>query len=352
MPFSITLSSSDVLASLFIATGVANVWILMRALRELRDERSKRQTEHNGQCTASNATPAATTKAQLRTELTRLASEKNAGAPRVPTMEDVVRSRAKRNETVYATSPAALLNDLRTGNMRFWTGTAVRPELSAMERRALILQQAPKVAVLGCADSRVPIEIVFDQGLGDIFAIRVAGNVHGINVQGSLDYAIHHLRIKLVVVMGHEGCGAVKAAQLPEDQVANEEPMLRSLLTTMKADLASHSATLEAITDAKCREREAVAVNTQAQVLKILREPAVRGKVQRGELMVVGAFYEISSGLVEFFDPIAPDDLDTCVDVIPDPVMEKSVQANTSLAAKQVAAHADNNDTADIAGSA
>lgn len=84
------------------------------------------------------------------------------------------------------------------GNARFWMGLAERPEMSAMERRALIMAQSPKVAVLGCSDSRVPIEIVFDQGLGDIFAVRVAGNIYGDSTAASLDYAVAHLKVGVV----------------------------------------------------------------------------------------------------------------------------------------------------------
>lgn len=93
-------------------------------------------------------------------------------------------------------------------------GAATRPEVSAFERRALINLQYPSVAILGCSDSRVPIEIVFDHGLGDIFVIRVAGNCLDTTTGASLQYAVKHLRVKVVVVMGHEGCGALKVGSL------------------------------------------------------------------------------------------------------------------------------------------
>merc|ERR1712137_1245774 len=100
---------------------------------------------------------------------------------------------------------------------RFWMGIANSPEVSAFQRRALIMSQFPRVAILGCSDSRVPTEIVFDQSLGDIFVVRVAGNVLDLAAAASLEYAIHHLKVKVVIVLGHEGCGAVKAAFLPKD---------------------------------------------------------------------------------------------------------------------------------------
>merc|ERR1719331_1415618 len=97
-------------------------------------------------------------------------------------------------------TPSEVLQGLQRGNARFWAGKASRPESSAFERRALIMQQFPCVAILGCSDSRVPIEIVFDQGLGDIFVIRVAGNFADETTMASLEYAVKHLQVKVLVV--------------------------------------------------------------------------------------------------------------------------------------------------------
>mmetsp|Transcript_7410 Transcript_7410/g.20175 ORF Transcript_7410/g.20175 Transcript_7410/m.20175 type:complete len:504 (-) Transcript_7410:1542-3053(-) len=224
-----------------------------------------------------------------------------------PTMDDVIASINQRNDNVKSLTPQDVLTDLRAGNARFWTGKAARPDLTPMQRRALALGQAPKVAVLGCADSRVPIEIVFDQGPGDIFTLRVAGNVHGSHVAGSLDYAVHHLNIKLVVVLGHEGCGAVKAAQLAEADIKGEQPYLRDMLLGMKKDLKANSKDLDSIADPRARDREAVIANTRAQVHKILEDKAMRAKVKAGELLVVGGFYEISSGVVDLFEVVNPE---------------------------------------------
>merc|ERR1719343_428784 len=105
--------------------------------------------------------------------------------------------------------------------------------MSAFERRALISKQFPSVAVLGCSDSRVPVEIVFDQGLGDMFVIRVAGNCLDTATTASLQYAVHHLKVKVLIVMGHELCGAVKASQLPMDAIDKEPETLGRLLKSM-----------------------------------------------------------------------------------------------------------------------
>merc|ERR1712087_91128 len=120
---------------------------------------------------------------------------------------------------------------------RFWMGQATRPEKSAFERRALISKQFPSVAVLSCADSRVPVEIVFDQGLGDMFVVRVAGNCLDTTTTASLQYAVSHLKVKVLIVMGHEGCGAIKAASLPEEKIEQEPPALRVALLNLKEGL-------------------------------------------------------------------------------------------------------------------
>mmetsp|Transcript_20213 Transcript_20213/g.49844 ORF Transcript_20213/g.49844 Transcript_20213/m.49844 type:complete len:420 (-) Transcript_20213:623-1882(-) len=226
---------------------------------------------------------------------------------RAETLEEAKAFTEERNNEVRNMSPREILESLKAGNSRFWNGTPERVDMSAVERRQLIHGQVPKVAVLGCADSRVPIEIVFDQGPGDIFTLRVAGNVHGSHVAGSLDYAVHHLNIKLVVVLGHEGCGAVKAAQLAEADIKGEQPYLRDMLLGMKKDLKANSKDLDSIADPRARDREAVIANTRAQVHKILEDKAMRAKVKAGELLVVGGFYEISSGVVDLFEVVNPE---------------------------------------------
>ncbi|KAJ1621243.1 carbonic anhydrase [Pavlovales sp. CCMP2436] len=124
---------------------------------------------------------------------------------------DLARRKEARGDGMYtsASTPRETLDELKAGNARFWTGTAEAPNLSLIERTTLIDGQAPKVMVIGCADSRVPIEIVFDQGLGDVFVCRNAGNQCGDTVAGTVDYALNHLGIKLVVVMGSRpSCGS------------------------------------------------------------------------------------------------------------------------------------------------
>lgn len=194
---------------------------------------------------------------------------------------------------------AEVLAALQRGNARFWTGNASRPEKNAFERRSLIMKQFPSVAVLGCSDSRVPVEIVFDQGLGDMFVVRVAGNCLDTSTRASLDYAVHHLSVKVVVVLGHEGCGAVKAAGLPLDQINKESPALSEALKHIKSGLDEER--LAHVRDARAHDREAVATNVRRQVEQLSRNEAFAKKIRDREIIVVGAFYEISSGIVDFF---------------------------------------------------
>ena len=219
-------------------------------------------------------------------------------------MEDALQSAKEGCDKVKQLSPNQVLAKLQKGNSRFFSGRARRPEISAFERRALIKQQFPSTAVLGCADSRVPVEIVFDQGLGDMFVVRVAGNCLGPTTQASLEYAIHHLQVKLVMVMGHEGCGAIKAANLSKDYIRTESPSLSKVLFRLKSGLrkSDHSTHhLDQILDRRARDREAVVTNVRIQIEDLTKDPQVLKQVNEGKLIIIGAFYEISSGIVDFF---------------------------------------------------
>merc|ERR1712066_797453 len=211
-------------------------------------------------------------------------------------------------------TPAEVLAELQRGNVRFWAGQATRPEKRAFARRALISKQFPSTAILGCSDSRVPVEIVFDQGLGDMFVIRVAGNCLDTTTTASLQYAVHHLKVKLLIVMGHEGCGAVKAAQLPMDAIDKEPETLGKLLKGMRRGL--ETADLARVQDVKAADREAVTTNVKAQVETLMQDEGIMEQVQNGELIMLGAFYEISSGIVDFFHEVSGKDAVTVAPAI------------------------------------
>lgn len=235
----------------------------------------------------STATPAPSQEASQLENKLREAVEKGA------TMEEIAKLKTPTIRT-----PEEAIRMLKVGNARFFGGHARRPELSANERRAQIITQTPFAVILGCSDSRVPIEIVYDQGLGEIFAIRVAGEIVEPATAGSIEYAIAHLKTKLLVVMGHEGCGAVKAAMLPEKERNGEPENVRFLLDQIVPSVSN----LPKIRDEKARMREAVIANVRMQVKKAGENPVVKAAVEKKELAVIGAYYEISSGQVDFLE--------------------------------------------------
>ncbi|MBB6097694.1 carbonic anhydrase [Deinobacterium chartae] len=200
-------------------------------------------------------------------------------------------------------TPEEAIVALKHGNARFFGGQSRRPELSANERRAQIISQSPFAAVIGCSDSRVPVEMVFDQGFGHLFIIRVAGQVITPDTLGSVEFAVEHLGVKLLVVMGHEGCGAVSAAMLPPEKLAEEPENLRTLIERIRP--AVHG--LPYIRDRKARMREAVTHNVRYQVSLLRRNALVQQAEEKGSIRVIGAYYEIGSGAVDFLTE--PEDL-------------------------------------------
>ena len=208
-------------------------------------------------------------------------------------MEDI----AKLKEPA-AKTPEEAVRLLKNGNSRFFGGTARRPEMNANERRAQILGQTPFAVVLGCSDSRVPIELVYDQSLGDIFAVRVAGQIVDPATVGSVEYAVKHLKSKVLVVMGHEGCGAVKAAMLPSADVQGEPENVKYLVSKIAPAVTN----IPNIRDPKAKMREAVMANVRQQVALAKENPVIKEAVAKNQLAVVGAFYEISSGQVDFLE--------------------------------------------------
>ena len=224
------------------------------------------------------------------------------------TMEEI----AKLRDPI-ARTPQEALRALKAGNARFFGGQARRPETSAAERRAQILGQTPFAVILACSDSRVPTEIIFDQGLGTLFITRVAGNVVETGTIGSIEYAVNHLKTHIVVVLGHEGCGAVKAALLPAADRARETPSIQALLNEIVPSVSK----IPKIRDEKAKLREAVVANVRQQVFNIKKQPAIQAAIASNKIVVVGAFYEITSGAVDFFETdedlrIAQADYDSC----------------------------------------
>lgn len=209
------------------------------------------------------------------------------------TMEEIAQLREP-----IAKNPQEAIRALKTGNARFFGGVAQRPEMSAAERRAQILAQTPFAVVLGCSDSRVPIEIVFDQGLGNLFITRVAGNIVDTATVGSIEYGVEHLKTYLVVVMGHEGCGAVKAALLTPEQRSRETQSIQALLNSIVPAVSG----IAKIRDEKAKMREAVIANVRRQVQELKKIKSIQNATSSNRIAVVGAYYEITSGAVDFFE--------------------------------------------------
>ncbi len=189
------------------------------------------------------------------------------------------------------------LNMLKEGNARYTAGNEQRPNQDRQRRSVTALQQQrPFAAVLACSDSRVPVELLFDRGIGDIFVVRVAGNVAGGTQLGSIEYAVEHLETPLVVVLGHTRCGAISAAAKGEEFSGNMTTLgelIASAVAKAKADYPG------AIGDLLVYE--AVKANVWIAVEKFLKSSAIiRREVKNGTLAVVGAIYDMDSGLIDW----------------------------------------------------
>ena len=182
-------------------------------------------------------------------------------------------------------------NSYENAGMIFLGRTAAQ----ATERRAeLTKSQHPFAVVVGCSDSRVPPELVFDEGLGDLFVIRVAGNVIDDHALGSIEYAVDHLAVRLVVVLGHQRCGAVKAAKETIAAKGQAPGHIQSLVTAIQPAV---EATAKGDLEATVREN----VKNVVQALRS-SAPLLKGKVDSGEIKVVGAYYNLDTGSVAFPD--------------------------------------------------
>lgn len=182
------------------------------------------------------------------------------------------------------------------GNTRFLEGRGRLAGLCKETLAGLVRGQRPYATLLGCSDSRVPPEVIFDAGLGELFVVRVAGNVLSGEVAGSLQYAGAHLKTPLVVVMGHEGCGAVQAALDSRFEGVSHHSRIQLLVDSLQPALSG----LDEGLPADGRLAEAVEANVRWVVRQILESPEGRARTAEGWMRCVGAIYEISSGRVRF----------------------------------------------------
>lgn len=194
---------------------------------------------------------------------------------------------------------AVALERILEGNARFVAGKSIHPRETADWRLSLEDNQHPFAVVLGCADSRVPPELILDQGLGDLFVIRVAGNVVDTDVIASVEYAIDHLGTKLILVMGHSHCGAVSATLDHLSDVDSEPAEVVSLLTRIEPAFAS-------IPDEMSREQKiklAVKHNVHLSTRRLSRVPDLRQKIESSNVRIVGAVYDMHTGKLEIATP-------------------------------------------------
>ena len=194
---------------------------------------------------------------------------------------------------------------LRAGNHRFASDTRSPDNLTSQTRRDLAAGQEPFAIILGCSDSRVPAEIVFDQGLGDLFVIRVAGNIVAPSQVGSVEFAAERFGTRLVVVLGHSRCGAILATleelgRPSQDQSRNLRSIVERIQPSVEPLLATE---LKHQPDALLRE--AIRANIRASVSHLRHGSEVLEQlIQSDGLLVVGAEYSLETGVVEFFDAL------------------------------------------------
>lgn len=197
-------------------------------------------------------------------------------------------------------TPADAVARLKAGNARFVAHPEEALPITAERRQTLAGGQTPFATILSCADSRVPPEVVFHTSLGDLFVVRVAGQVTDRSVLASLEYAAEHLHVPAIVVMGHESCGAVKAA-IETPATRSLGPNLDYMLRAIRPAVAAAPASPEA-----GRLKAAILENVEESVNALVEESAVlRHLFDSGQLAIVGAYYELATGRVHFSDPVA-----------------------------------------------
>ena len=196
---------------------------------------------------------------------------------------------------------------LRDGNRRFAAGESSRDGLGLSRRAELVAAQDPHAIVLGCSDSRVPAEIVFDQGLGDLFVIRVAGNIVAPSQVGSVEFAAARFGTPLVVVLGHSGCGAITAALEDIRRPGPQSRNLRSIVDRVRPAVQSVVDVRPDAPDAEILE-PAIRANIRASAGQLRHASALLEQlIEANKFRVVGAEYSLETGVVDFFEGMGAD---------------------------------------------
>jgi carbonic anhydrase len=191
------------------------------------------------------------------------------------------------------------LQRLIDGNERFLQGKSRLKELMIHETLAeLVKGQNPFATILGCSDSRVPPELIFDAGLGELFIVRVAGNVMSPEVAGSIQYAGSHLQTQLLVVLGHEGCGAIQAALATKYKGTKQRSRIQLLVDSILPAMENLDNGLQPEELAA----QAVEMNVRWTVKTIMESPEGKARLAEGVMKCIGAIYEIETGRVRFLE--------------------------------------------------
>lgn len=192
------------------------------------------------------------------------------------------------------TSADEALTKLKQGNERFVQGKSIRPHQDLNRIKEVAAAQSPFATIVGCSDSRVPNEIIFDQGVGDLFIVRTAGQVSTYASWGSIEFAEELLGTKLIVVLGHTQCGAVNAAVKLPEVPGHIVTLINAIKPAVEKAREQHPADL---LDAAIREN----IRLQVEQLKSL-EPTLAKRVREGSVKILGALYHLDTGKVEFLN--------------------------------------------------
>lgn len=184
------------------------------------------------------------------------------------------------------------------GNKRFMAGHPVHPDETLQRIRDLKKGQDPFAIIVGCADSRVPPELIFDQGLGDIFSIRTAGNIIGDYELGSIEYAVEHLGCKFIIVLGHENCGAIEAF-IENPDTTNQHDHIKNIIEYLNEEIEEKS-----LSEADKNQLDKAARANILHGVHLLQnsEPVLKPLIDKKEIMVVGVYYDLDNGQVLFLD--------------------------------------------------
>lgn len=218
-------------------------------------------------------------------------------APTSPLLPDVapVRTKAERD----ALSPAQVLERFKSGNERFVTGQMTNRDL-LMEKRGTAAGQHPSAVVLSCMDSRAPAEFLFDKGIGEIFNARVAGNVLNSDMTGSLEFGCAVAGAKLIVVLGHTECGAIKGA-IDDVEMGSLTGLLErihpAVVDSKAKGAGDHTSSNASLVQAVTNKHVELTIHQLRRVSPILRELE-----EKGELKIVGGIYDVASGRVHFLE--------------------------------------------------